>query len=325
MKLIYLFTLLLCLPAAAIVPPDANNAQPILVPNIKFNWNLVELNNKPYLPINDLKKFFGFGNLDINGKKIKLNGEKNQLLLTTGTQTMLLNGVKFILSEPIRLHNDVPHISNLDLRTLIDPLLRPERQLMPPMKTVVIDAGHGGKDKGSAKLESKYTLALALQIKDALNKKGYPVVLTREKDVFVPLADRVIIANNTADAVVVSLHFNSGPKRAHGFESFILSARQARDTHAASLHLTTAIHSRCLMYLNRKPLEKIHTTVDRGIKRARFNVLFNCKHPAVIIEAGFLTHKKEAEKVAHEIYQQQLTNAIVRGIEVYQNSLQGRK
>lgn len=180
----------------------------------------------------------------------------------------------------------------------------------------MLDAGHGGKDAGAAMLESKHTLALTRQVRDTLKKKGYAVVLTRDKDIFVSLAQRVQIANTTPDAIFISLHFNSGNKRAHGFESFLLSARQPRPTHSASLALTTAIHSQCLIYLNKQPLDKLLKTSDRGIKRARFNVLSNCKHPSVIIEAGFLTHKQEAAKIAHVAYQKHLTQAIVGGIEL---------
>ncbi|MFK7911275.1 MAG: N-acetylmuramoyl-L-alanine amidase [Akkermansiaceae bacterium] len=285
-------------------------------------WNPVEINGKAYIQLSEVKNFYQFDRLSIDGKKITLERGKLTIKLTSGEQTMLMNGLKFFLSEPVRMHGQVPHLSQLDLKTLISPLLKPDFQKMPPMKTIIIDPGHGGMDKGAAKLESAHTLALALELHRQLQKKGYKVVLTRELDVFVPLGDRIKMANTTSDAIFISLHYNSSANRnVSGFESYILSARQPRATHTASLTLATDLHSRCLRYLNDNRLGAGFNITDRGIRRARFNLLSGCKHPTVIIEAGFLTNKAEAAKISTLKYRLTLANAITRGIDAYRNSL----
>lgn len=288
-----------------------------------FTWKVEKIAGKNYVSLAQVQKFYRFDDLVRDGESITLNSKDFTAKFSNGSHKAHFNGVMFYLSHAIltREGGVNAYLSQLDLTTFVDPLLRPDVQKMPPMKTVIIDPGHGGKDKGSAALESKYTLSLALQLRDELKKKGYDVILTREQNVFVSLADRVRMANATADAIFISLHFNAGNKNARGFESFIMSARQPRETHAASLALATAVHSRCLLHLNDKRRGKDFRIADRGIKRARFNVLSDCKHPAVIIEAGFLTHKDEAEKIKSAAYQKRLSNAIVRGVDVYQRSL----
>src|ERR1051326_1795930 len=105
--------------------------------------------------------------------------------------------------------------------------------------TVVIDAGHGGFDRGGIRrqrvLEKNMTLDVALKLKPILEKAGYRVVMTRSTDVFVPLGTRVAIANSYPNAIFVCIHFNSATRTgANGIETYFYSTESA--PLAASIH-----------------------------------------------------------------------------------------
>jgi N-acetylmuramoyl-L-alanine amidase len=103
----------------------------------------------------------------------------------------------------------------------------------------VIDAGHGGYDRGGIPgqrvPESVMTLDVARRLRSALQATGYNIVMTRDSDVFVPLGTRVAIANSYRSAIFVCIHFNSATRRgANGIETYFYSSQ--------SLPLASAIH-----------------------------------------------------------------------------------
>ena len=158
--------------------------------------------------------------------------------------------------------------------------------------TVVIDAGHGGHDRGgipSQKIPEKtMTLDVAQRLKDLLSANGYRVVMTRDSDVFVPLATRVAIANSYRDAIFVCIHFNSAKRvGADGIETYFYG----RD----SLPLASAVH---YFVAGGAP------TTNRGVRRRGYYVLRKTKIPAVLVECGFLTNPSEGEYVQTTSYRQ---------------------
>ena len=315
MKLPLLLSLCLVSTAGAIHPLP-------IAAGKNVQWHSVQISGKEYLPLKQVMEFYQLDQKTQNGKSITLENQRLTATFTLNGQAAQINGVKYFLSEPIREKHGLPHLSRLDLSTLIEPLFRPQFiQHRRPTKTIILDPGHGGKDRGAGGEEARHTLAVALTTKELLEKLGYRVVMTRVKNIGVSLKQRVQIANATEDAVMVSIHFNSGTSRAHGMETYIMSARQPGGNAKirASVALATAIHSRTLIGLGKEVLN------DRGIKRARFNVLSGCKHPTVIIEAGFLTHKKDAALIRTKKFQSRLARSIVRGVEIYNTSLKKRR
>jgi N-acetylmuramoyl-L-alanine amidase len=147
----------------------------------------------------------------------------------------------------------------------------------------------------------RITLAVAKLAKNQLEQKGFKDVLTREQEITVPLADRVKLFNGIKDAFVISLHFNSGKKEASGYETYVRSARQLHPANNASLALATAVHGRSLMFLNNAKYGNDFKINDRGIRRARFRLLKDSKHPAILIEAGFLSNKARLLKLAPKL------------------------
>ena len=168
--------------------------------------------------------------------------------------------------------------------------------------TVVIDAGHGGYDRGGIPgqriAEKTMTLDVAQRLKGLLSAKGYRVVMTRDSDVFVPLPTRVAIANSYRDAIFVCIHFNSAKRvGADGIETYFYS----RD----SLPLASAVH---YFVAGGAP------TPNRGVRRRGFYVLRKTKIPAVLVECGFLTNPGEGEYAQTASYRQKLAEEIAAGI-----------
>ena len=167
---------------------------------------------------------------------------------------------------------------------------------------VVIDAGHGGFDRGGIAgqriAEKTMTLDVALRLQKVLQDAGYRVVMTRESDVFVPLGTRVAIANSYPNGIFVCIHFNAARRSAaSGIETYFYS----RD----SLALASAVHYN---------VAGGAPSSNRGVRRRGYFVLRRTRIPAVLVELGFLTNPTEARYVQNNSYRQKLAEEIARGI-----------
>ena len=168
--------------------------------------------------------------------------------------------------------------------------------------TVVIDAGHGGYDRGGIPgqrvSEKDMTLDVARRLKSVLQASGYRVVMTRDSDVFVPLGTRAAIANQYRNALFVSVHFNSATRRgADGIETYFYSRN--------SLALASAVHH---YVAGGAP------SPNRGVRRRGYFVLRRTNIPAVLVECGFLTNPTEASYAQNPSYRQKLAEEIAAGI-----------
>ncbi len=317
--------MILAMPQSAIA--QAIDNEPFAGPKIEqFPWKLVKISKVDYVSMVQVEQFYRFDKIQRDGKSVLLSTNDAEARFEVGSHRCSINKVQFILSHPIqsRINDPSAYLSALDLKDLLDPVLRPKHiQGAKNFNTVIIDPGHGGKDKGATGLESQYTLILAKLLKAELEKKGFRTVLTRQGNVSIPLGDRVRIANAHDNAIMISLHFNASPKpQVNGMETYTMSARVPRPANRSSVALAAAVHSRVLLDLNQPIPDGDFNTTDRGIRRARFNILSECKHPTIYLEAGYLTNKAEAAKIKNPAYQQRLASAIARGIEAYQVTLQ---
>lgn len=166
--------------------------------------------------------------------------------------------------------------------------------------TVVVDAGHGGIDKGARgqyrTIEKNLTLDTAKRVERGLRARGFHVIMTRQGDYFVPLPQRAAISNHQWNAVFVSIHYNDASRSApNGTETYHFNAR--------SYPLAANIQR-----------ELSRFTGNRGVKRARFHVLRNNAKPAVLVECGFLSSPYEARKIRSSGYRERIADAIVRGV-----------
>jgi len=168
--------------------------------------------------------------------------------------------------------------------------------------TVVLDAGHGAHDLGALSVrgepEKMLALDVVLRMKPLLEDAGYRVVMTRDRDVFIPLETRAAISNRNRGAIFVSIHFNWAKKRSpEGIEIYYFSERSRRL--AANILEESLRAYRC---------------ADRGVKFARFHVLRNNLRPSVLCELGFVSNPYDNQMLQNPRVRQRLAEAVVRGI-----------
>lgn len=168
--------------------------------------------------------------------------------------------------------------------------------------SVVVDAGHGGKDNGayrrSGPPEKVATLDVAQRLNRKLRESQFRTVMTRDSDVFISLDRRVEIENAQANSIFVSIHFNDSNRRGiRGFETYY--------------------HSPYAISLAQKIQGKLITmprAVNRGVKHANFRVLRKARYPAVLVECGFLSNRREGGAAAAASYREQLADKIAEAI-----------
>jgi N-acetylmuramoyl-L-alanine amidase len=168
--------------------------------------------------------------------------------------------------------------------------------------TVVVDAGHGGRDSGAYRRfgppEKVATLDVANRLSRKLRESEFKVVMTRTNDVFVPLDTRVDIENSTPNSVFVSIHFNDSRRRGvKGFETYYHSP------YAADLARNVQ-NSLCT----------IKGSVNRGVHTADFRVVRKAVYPAVLVECGYLSNRGEGREALSQEYREVLADRIAQAI-----------
>src|SRR5581483_51425 len=164
--------------------------------------------------------------------------------------------------------------------------------------TVVVDPGHGGKDSGVFKnrvAEKIVALDTAQRLAGKLRAAGFRVVMTRDSDRFIELNDRAAISNKQRNAVFVSVHFNDGSRRAHGAQVYW--------------------HSNVSQEFAQRIENKLgEVTMKDGVPHANFRVLRLNQYPAVLVECGFISNRREARRCADTKFREQLAQKIAEGI-----------
>lgn len=169
-------------------------------------------------------------------------------------------------------------------------------------KTVVVDAGHGGKDTGAYRryggAEKVATLDVAERLERKLHESQLNTVMTRTSDVFIPLDERVRIENSQKNAIFVSIHFNDSRRRGiHGFETYYHSPSAAELAGRIQEKLMAIPHS-----------------ANRGVHTANFRVLRLATYPAVLVECGFLSNRAEGSEARDAEYRELLADKIAEAI-----------
>jgi N-acetylmuramoyl-L-alanine amidase len=168
--------------------------------------------------------------------------------------------------------------------------------------TVVVDAGHGGKDSGAYRRYGPPEKMVALDVAQRLNRNlresQLKTLMTRSSDVFIPLDDRVTIENSQKNAIFVSIHFNDSRQRGiHGFETYYHSGVSSDLANRIQEKLMTIPHS-----------------ANRGVHTANFRVLRNATCPAVLVECGFLSNRAEGGQARDSEYRQLLADRIAEAV-----------
>ena len=221
-------------------------------------------------------------------------------------------------------------------------------------KTIVIDAGHGGKDPGAVGYRGTKEKDIALDVAKRLEKKlaknmKVKIVMTRDEDIFLRLSERTKIANESNGSLFISIHTNAAEdRRASGFETFLIGQNKneaavrvaARENAVLELEGSTgkkltdedlikatiaqsafASKSEQFASLVQKEIKKRVQSKDRGVKQAGFYVLMGASMPNVLVELGFISNPSEEKKLRSPQYRDQLATAIYRAVEQYQKTL----
>jgi len=303
--------------------------------NASAEWKVIEYQKRDYITVQSISDFYGFKRED-SGKHVWLRENRIVVKATVGSQDLLINNIKFILSYPVIEVGGRRVISRLDLCKLIDPVIRPRLiRNANPFKTVILDPGHGGADTGAKSVhgyEKDFALKLSKQLKTKLEAQGFKVILSRSGDQTMELTERVAFANSIPDAIFISIHFNYGSSSASGIETFALTPSGAGSTIAGpgsadyktfsgnrrdseNIALATAVHASVMQ--NLKDLR----VVDRGIKRARWAVLKGINKPAILFEGGFLTNKEESRRINDPAHRDRIATAIASAVTNFRKAL----
>jgi N-acetylmuramoyl-L-alanine amidase len=238
--------------------------------------------------------------------------------------------VRLWLNFPIVQENGTIYVTETDVMKTLDPVLRPWAVSEFNVRTIMIDPGHGGFDKGTAGVSGKiveknFALDTARRLERHLKKAGLRTLMTRRRDEYVPLEDRAEQANVSSADLFVSVHYNSarpdrGPK---GIETFCLTPAGASSTGRSKVTISDFksnpgnrrdAHNMLLAYYVHHELVKNSGASDRGVKRARFVVLKELKKPGILVECGFLSNPGEEKKIRSATYREQLAKYMAEGI-----------
>lgn len=291
---------------------------------------------REYIRISDWARGSDFGWRWLRRDDLLLTNRAHRILFTVDSRRAELDGVSVSLSLPIARKDGICYISPLDLETVLHPVLYPARsQIERPIKVICLDPGHGGKDPGNLEgrnQEKKFTMLLAEEIRQLLVQTNLKVFMTRTSDRFVELPARSDAANRSRADLFVSLHFNSAETPSvRGVEVYCMtpagaSSTNARGEGAQAGNFTGNRHNdrnMLLAYLLQRSLVQTLPVEDRGVHRARFEVLRDVDMPAVLIEGGFMSHRVEGKKISDPGYRRQMARAIVDGILAYKQFIEG--
>ena len=167
---------------------------------------------------------------------------------------------------------------------------------------IIIDPGHGGNDKGGShqKIYEKHlALETSLRLKEFLRRRGYRVILTRDRDQFLSLQRRVDIANTYPEALFVSIHYNSySSAKVKGIETFYTSSKSRN----------------MARYIQKEILRKLPYSLHRRVRKADFFVTRYTRHPAVLVECGFISNPQERSAMKGAKYRQDIAEGIGKGL-----------
>ncbi len=246
----------------------------------------------------------------------------------------------------------IPEVKNND-----GPKLSLSNQLGLKIKTIAIDAGHGGHDPGaigrSGLKEKNITLDIAKRLAILVKERlGCNIIMTRDKDVYIPLDQRPFIAKSRDADLFVSIHVNANRKRkARGVETYIQSITASDREAMATAARENAMSTKKLSELKTE-VEKILAALDRdnkledslqlahavqgslvenirpmeprvvnhGVKRAFFYVLINTEMPSILAEVGFISNTEEEKLLRTEVYRQKIAESLFQGVKKFIDS-----
>jgi N-acetylmuramoyl-L-alanine amidase len=281
---------------------------------------------------------------DSNGFKMIWPGKDDPIELTNQSASLRfatdsraarkaqIGGTTILLSLPVIVRGGAALISMSDVQKSLEPVLFPKKS-PDRVRTICLDPGHGGVDKGEIdgeNFEKKYSLLLAQATQKLLQNAGFKVVLTRTNDVYVDLAERPAAASRAGADLFVSLHYNSGPKGVRGVEVHCLPPAGMNSSNGGGgrghdpAYAGNAQDDRniLLAYEELKSITGKLPLEDIGVKRSHLEVLREAHVPAILIEGGFMTDPQDSKKIYDADFRQRMAQSIVSGILAYKAAVE---
>ena len=289
-------------------------------------------NKVKYVHLRDVAVNYGLTFAYTKNKANKVSGaviyDKTRKAVFSATyRDGTVNGVQVYFLYPMLLKNNEPYISEVDFLTCLDPLLRYKTPVKLGMKTIMIDAGHGGSDPGAingAHKEKVYTLQIAKRLQTQLEKLGFRVIMTRTGDTYPTLQERAALCKKYKPDLFISIHCNSSTnKTPAGIETYRAVPVGGTETKGSkvktekqSANEFDANNSR-LAYEIQKGMLAATGGTDRGTRHQAIYVTGNATCPAVLVEVGYISNEAEAKKIASPDYQNKIVSGILAGLAGY--------
>lgn len=314
------------------LPPPDTNEPPSLVTGRVWpkDWQ------NAWVPLESWSRFNGLAKpLQLSpGQEavFQLQTSNGPMILKMGSKVANIAGLQYGLGFAPKLINGLPYVHSLDARKTFQALMDVPFPLPATNRTVVLDAGHGGRDGGThgqftPEHEKYYALDWTRRLAPLLEARGWKVVLTRSNDTDISLADRVAVAERVGADLFLSLHFNSAGSNRDlaGLETYCLTPTglpsnllREYDDDPRESHPNNSYDEPNVQLASRLHRSILQNTgaLDRGVRRARFMAVLRGQHrPAVLIEGGYLSNPVEARKIATPEYRQALAEGVARALE----------
>jgi N-acetylmuramoyl-L-alanine amidase len=263
------------------------------------------------------------------GSGVELTRGRSRLTFEKDSNFGSVNGVNIFLSWAVAVRNAIAYVAVLDEAKVLEPLLFPSGATRTHIERICLDPGHGGKDPGTQAAgiqEKKQTLLLAQEVARQLRELGYKIVITRTRDKYIGRPQRWEDANRSHSQLFVSLHFNaSEDKGVSGVETYCLTPPGANSSNSAGESANVAPlpgnafdgQNIALAYRVQRALVRELGVTDRGVHRARFEVLCPLAMPGVLVESGFLSNPSDAQRIVDPLRRKIIARAIVDGVVGY--------
>lgn len=290
---------------------------------IRYIW----YQSRRFVLVQDVARYYGM-TISYYRSGLTLRSSRDVITLLYDKRMANINRTNMYLTHAPVQRGALVYLDEKDFLLVVDPVIRNTPLWKHSLRTVLIDAGHGGKDQGAPGvrnlLEKNITLSIARKLAVRLKNQGYRVLMTRNNDNTLTLQQRADLCEKLKPDLFVSIHCNAvGNRKIQGIETFAMTPVDAASTSDSKRGTKTGAgnafdkNNYRLAYEVQKNLTTTLKAEDRGVKHARFFVLRNATCPAILIETGFITHPAEGIKLAQSAYQDRLVNGIVSGISAY--------
>ena len=311
--------------AAARSASEKAKAAAAAAPKLRYTW----IKSQRYVLLRDIAKFYNMTLIPTKAGAV-LRGNK-KVDLYYNKRIAAVDGVTIYFTATPVLRGVNAYLHEKDLLLVLDPVLRGGGLMKYPIRTIMIDPGHGGADKGAAGagklLEKNLNLSMAMKLRAALRKLGFQVIMTRAADSTLSLQARSDLCGKYRPDLFISVHCNAASQKTiSGIETFAMtpvgcpSSNDSKPGNTRGSGNTFDKNNYRLAYEIQKALLKNTKAGDRGVKHARFYVLRNASCPAVLIETGFISNLREGALLNRADYQTKIVNSIVQGILNYRAS-----